>query len=98
MEYFLVYGVMGILFLLSIGIIIRLIYQLSELKYEMKLGKINCQKDLDRIEDRINQIINKDNNHYAKEIEKLDKLNKTLSRLVDTNLSQMESTKKLLND
>ena len=98
MDYFLVYGIMGILFLISIGIIIRLVYQLSELKYELKLGKINCQKDLDRIEDRINQMVNKDNNLYAKEIEKLDKLSKVLSKLVDTNLSEIESTKKLLND
>ena len=44
MDLFIVFGTIGILFLVSITIIFRLMYQMSDMKYELKLGKINCQK------------------------------------------------------
>ena len=56
MDYFIVFGTIGILFLVSITIIFRLMYQMSDMKYELKLGKINCQKDLDRLEDSRNRL------------------------------------------
>jgi len=73
-------------------------YQLNQLNYELKLGKINCQKDLDRLEDRINQIVNRDNETYKKEIEKLEKLHKSISKMVDEREDEIRITKKLLND
>ena len=98
MDYFIVFGSILLLFLISLGIIYRLMYQLTQLNYELKLGKINCQKDLDRLEDRINQIINRDNETYKKEIEKLEKLHKSISKMVDEREDEIRITKKLLND
>lgn len=95
MDYFIVFGTIGVLFLVSIGIIFRLMYQMSDMKYELKLGKINCQKDLDRLEDKINQIAIRDSNMYSKEIEKLEKLHKSLTKLVDIRDNE---NRKLLND
>jgi len=98
MDYFIVFGSIGILFLIAIGIILRLIYQMSDMNYELKLNRMNCQKDLDRLEDRINQLANKDNDTYKKEIQKLEKLHKSLSELVDKRETEIKSAKQLLND
>jgi hypothetical protein len=70
-----------------------MIYQTNELKYELKLAKVNCQKDLDRIEDKINQLANKDSSYYLNEVQKLDKLQKTLSKLIDSQLDKFDSQK-----
>lgn len=98
MDYFIVFGSIGILFLISVGVILRLIYQMSSMNYELKLAKVNCQKDLDRIEDRINQLVNRDNDTYKKEIEKLEKLHKSLSELVEKRETEIKSVKQILND
>ena len=98
MDYFIVFGSIGVLFLISLAIILRLIYQMSDMRYELKLAKVNCQKDLDRIEDRINQLVGKDVDTYKKEIEKLEKLHKSLSKLIDIRESEIHNSKKLLND
>ena len=71
---------------------------MSNLTYELKLGKINCQKDLDRLEDRINQLDNRSNEGYRREIEELHRLHDKLSKLVDDKEMEIKSAKKLLND
>ena len=98
MDYFIVFGSIGVLFLISIAIILRLMYQMSDMNYELKLAKINCQKDLDRLEDRINQLVIKDTETYKKEIQKLEKLHKSLSDMIDNRESEIKSSKQLLND
>jgi len=98
MDYFIVFFSIGVLFLISIGIILRLMYQMSDMNYELKLTKINCQKDLDRLEDRINQLVIKDTETYKKEIQKLEKLHKSLSDMIDNRESEIKSSKQLLND
>jgi peptidoglycan hydrolase CwlO-like protein len=98
MDYFIVFGSIGILFLISLAIIFKLMYQMSDLTYELKLGKINCQKDLDRLEDRINQLANRSNEGYRREIDELQRLHDKLSKLVDDKEMEIKSAKKLLND
>jgi len=98
MDYFIVFGSIGILFLISIGIILRLIYQMSDMNYELKLSKMNCQKDLDRLEDRINQLAIRDTDTYKKEVQKLEKLHKSLSELIDKRETEIKSVKQILND
>ena len=98
MDYFIVFGSIGILFLISLAIIFKLMYDMSNLNYELKLGKINCQKDLDRLEDRINQLDNRSNEGYRREIEELQRLHDKLSKLVDDKEMEIKSAKKLLND
>ena len=98
MDYFIVFFSIGVLFLISVGIILRLMYQMSDMNYELKLAKINCQKDLDRLEDRINQLIIKDTETYKKEIQKLEKLHKSLSDMIDNRENEIKSSKQLLKD
>lgn len=98
MDYFIVFGSIGILFLISIGVILRLIYQMSDMNYELKLSKMNCQKDLDRLEDRINQLAIRDTDTYKKEVQKLEKLHKSLSELIDKRETEIKSVKQIHND
>lgn len=98
MDYFIVFFSIGVLFLISVGIILRLMYQMSDMNYELKLAKINCQKDLDRLEDRINQLAIKDTETYKKEIQKLEKLHKSLSDMIDNRENEIKSSKQLLKD
>lgn len=91
MDYLLIFGIITILFILAIIVILRMIYQTNELKYELKLAKVNCQKDLDRIEDKINQLASKDSSHYLNEVEKLDKLQKTLAKLIESQIDKFDS-------
>ena len=100
MSYFIIFGSILAVVLTLTFIIFRLNNQLSDLKYELKLGKINCQKDLDRLEERINQFFNQSNSNskHSNDIEKLDKLIKNLNKLVDGKIDDIESAKKLLKD
>lgn len=100
MEYFIIFGSILLVVAALTYIIFRMTTQISDLRYELKLGKINCQKDLDRLEEKINRFSSQSfsDNQSVKDIEKLDKLIKNLNRLVDTKIDGLESTKKILND
>jgi biopolymer transport protein ExbD len=93
MDYLLIFSIIGIIFILGIFVIIRMMYQTNELKYELKLAKVNCQKDLDRIEDKINQLVHKDSSYYFNEIQKLEKLQNTLAKLIDSQVNKFDSQK-----
>lgn len=98
-EYFI--AVISFLLVLSIGLVIKLMYDLSNLKYELKLGKINCQKDLDRLESRLNDMTRRDSTSLERELEKLEKIQQNLLNIVDTRISDIESirhNKRIIND
>jgi predicted RNase H-like nuclease (RuvC/YqgF family) len=100
MEYFIIFGsILSVIASLAF-IIFRLTTKISDLSYELKLGKINCQKDLERLEERINRFTSTSNSdvNHSKDIEKLDKLIKQLNKLVDTQIDNADTTKRLLND
>jgi len=100
MEYFIIFGCILVVIASLTFVIIRLMSSLSDLKYELQLGKINCQKDLDRLEDKINRFSNQSSSEskYSKDIEKLDKLIKSLNKMVDGKIDDIQSTKKILED
>jgi peptidoglycan hydrolase CwlO-like protein len=100
MEYFIIFGCILAVIASLTFVIFRLTTKISDLSYELKLGKINCQKDLDRLEEKINRFSNQSTSEsqYSKDIEKLDKLIKQINKLVDTKIDDIESTKKLLKD
>jgi peptidoglycan hydrolase CwlO-like protein len=100
MEYFIIFGCILVVIASLTFVIIRLMSSLSDLKYELKLGKINCQKDLDRLEDKINRFSNQSSSQsqYSKDIEKLDKLIKSLNKMVDGKIDDIQSTKRILGD
>ena len=100
MEYFIIFGCILLVIASLTFVIIRLMSSLSDLKYELQLGKINCQKDLDRLEDKINRFSNQSSSEskYSKDIEKLDKLIKSLNKMVDGKIDDIQSTKKIFED
>jgi len=100
MEYFIIFGCILAVIASLTFVIFRLTSQMSDLRYELKLGKINCQKDLERLEERINRFSSQSSSdsQYSKDIEKLDKLIKQINKLVDTKIEDIETTKKLLKD
>lgn len=90
-----------ILFLISLGFVIKLMYDLNNLKYELKLGKINCQNDLDRLEDKINNILSRDSKQFERELEKLEKIQQNLLKIIDDGILNSESnrhSRRMLND
>ena len=100
MEYFIIFGCILVVIASLTFVIIKLMSSLSDLKYELKLGKINCQKDLDRLEDKINRFSNQSSSQsqYSKDIEKLDKLIKSLNKMVDGKIDDIQSPKRILGD
>lgn len=100
MEYFIIFGCILAVIASLTFVIFRLTTKISDLSYELKLGKINCQKDLERLEERINRFSNQSSpeSQYSKEIEKLDTLIKNLNKLVDTQIENVETNKKILKD
>mgnify|MGYP003631109317 FL=1 len=97
-QYFIIFGTISIVVLVLTFIIFKLQSSVSDLRYELKLGKINCQKDLDRLEDKINQIVLKDSDTYSREIEKLEQLHKSLIKLVDDKEQENRMHRTLLKD
>lgn len=100
MDYFIIFGSILAVVLSLTFIIFRLNTRISDLKYELKLGKINCQKDLDRLEERINQHFSQSNpsSNHLNDIQKLEKIIKSINKMVDGKIDKVESTKELLND
>lgn len=101
-EYLLVsLSTISILFLISLVVVFKLMYDLNNLKYELKLGKINCQKDLERLEDRINNLVRNDSNQFAKELEKLEKIQQNLLKIIEDGIGNTDNiryNKRILND
>lgn len=90
-----------ILFLISLVFVIKLMYDLNNLKYELKLGKINYQNDLDRLEDKINNILSRDSKQFERELEKLEKIQQNLLKIIDDGILNSESnrhSRRMLND
>lgn len=100
MDYFIIFGCILLVIASLTFVIFRLTSQMSDLRYELKLGKINCQKDLERLEERMNRFSNlsSSDSQYLKDIEKLDKLIKQINKLVDAKVEAIDTTKKILND
>lgn len=100
MEYFIIFGSILVV-VLSLGyVIFKLMNSLSDLKYELKLGKIQCQKDLDRLEERVNRFSNysSSDGRLSKDIEKLEKVIKYLNKAVESGEENIETVKKLLKE
>tara|TARA_R110000782_G_scaffold102602_2_gene189840 strand:+ start:255 stop:551 length:297 start_codon:yes stop_codon:yes gene_type:complete len=95
-EYFIIFGL--IIIVVQTIIIFKLQSSVSNLRYEIKLDTLNHQKDLGRLEDTLNHIVLKDSQSYSNEITRLEKLHKSLTKLVDSKEAEISNNRKLLND
>lgn len=89
-------SVLFILFLVSLVIIVRLMYELNSIKYELEISKINCQKDLNRLEDRINEIGVRRDKYTEQEIEKLEKIQQSLVKIIQGKIDDVENNRRTL--
>lgn len=77
---------------------IKLLNDISNLRFDLKLGKINCQKDLDRLEEKINRVINSESKQVQRDIDKLDKIQKSLQTIIDNEIKSAVELKNATND
>ena len=92
-DYFhlIIFGCLILLVITAFWIIVRLISRATELHFELKLSKTIYQKDLDRLEDKINRFSNQSNSKetkYSKDIKRLDELVKTLNKTLETKIDK----------
>ena len=67
-------------------LIFKLLRELSKVQVDLKVAKINCQKDLDRLEDRITKHVNHDTKRLNDEISRLQKMQSELLAILDKHL------------
>ena len=92
-DYFhlIIFGCLILLIITASWIIVKLASRVTELHFELKLSKTIYQKDLDRLEDKINMFSNQSNSNktkYSKDIERLDGIVKTLNTEVDNKIDK----------
>ena len=92
-DYFhlIIFGCLILLVITSTWIIVKLASRVTELSYELKISKVFYQKDLDRLEEKVNRFSNQSNSKetkYAKDIKRLDELVKTLNKTLETKIDE----------
>ena len=92
-DYFhlIIFGCLILLVLTASWIIVKLASRVTELSYELKISKVFYQKDLDRLEEKVNRFSNQSNSKetkYAKDIKRLDELVKTLNKTLETKIDK----------
>ena len=95
MDYFILFGGFTIILLVAIAFILKLIWQMNNLPSELKLTKVTNQTSLDILEDRITRIATRDTDTYLKEIKNLEKLHKSLTKLVYDKETEISSSNRL---
>lgn len=67
-------------------LIFKLLRELSKVQIDLKVSKINCQKDLDRLEYKISKHVNDDTKRLNDEITRLQQMQKELLSILDKHL------------
>lgn len=75
-------------------LIFKLLRELSKVQIDLKVAKINCQKDLDRLEEKISKHVNHDTKRLNDEITRLQRMQSELLAILDKHLSVEPSKKK----
>ena len=92
-DYFhlIIFGCLLLLVITASWIIVKLASRVTELSYELKISKVFYQKDLDRLEEKVNRFSNQTNSKetkYSKDIKRLDELVKTLNKTLETKIDE----------
>ena len=74
-------------------LIFKLLRELSKVQVDLKVAKINCQKDLDRLEEKITKHVNHDTRKLNDEITRLQKMQSELLAILDKHLDTSKHTK-----
>jgi len=74
-------------------LIFKLLRELSKVQIDLKVAKINCQKDLDRLEEKITKHVNHDTRRLNDEITRLQKMQSELLSILDKHL-EVQKVKK----
>ena len=92
-DYFhlIIFGCLLLLVITASWIIVKLASRITQLSYELKISKVFYQKDLDRLEEKVNRFSNQSNSKetkYSKDIKRLDELVKTLNKTLETKIDE----------
>jgi hypothetical protein len=72
-------------------LIFKLLRELSKVQVDLKVAKINCQKDLDRLEEKITKHVNQDTKRLNDEITRLQRMQSELLAILDKHLGVINS-------
>jgi hypothetical protein len=72
-------------------LIFKLLRELSKVQVDLKVAKINCQKDLDRLEEKITKHVNHDTKRLNDEITRLQRMQSELLAILDKHLGVINS-------
>lgn len=67
-------------------LIFKLLRELGKVQVDLKVAKINCQKDLDRLEEKISKHVNQDSKRLNDEITRLQQMQSELMSILDKHL------------
>ena len=77
----------------SVFFIVRTMISISNVQLELRVNKVTCQKDLERLEERISRHINNDTRKLDEDIARLEKVQKSLSDIVDSTIKSSKLLK-----
>jgi len=72
-------------------LIFKLLRELSKVQVDLKVAKIDCQKDLDRLEEKITKHVNHDTKRLNDEITRLQRMQSELLAILDKHLGVINS-------
>lgn len=85
--------------IIAFFLIFKLLKELAKVQIDLRVAKINCQKDIDRLEDKISHHVNYDTRKLNDSISNLqsmqDKLLHTLDKYIES--PQLSKDKELIN-
>lgn len=81
--------------IISFLLIFKLLRELGRVHVDLKVAKINCQKDLDRLEDKISKHVNQDTKRLNAEINRLQNMQTELLGILDKHLSSKPASKEV---
>lgn len=79
--------------IMSFLLIFKLLRELGRVQVDLRVAKINCQKDLDRLENKISKHVNQDTKRLNDEITRLQKMQSELLGILDKHLSTKPTSK-----
>lgn len=72
--------------IIAFVLIFKLLRELGKVQVDLKVAKINCQRDLDRLESKITKHVNHDTKRLNDEITRLQKMQSELLTILDKHL------------
>ena len=80
--------------IIAFTLIFKLLKELGKVQVDLRVAKINCQKDIDRLEEKISKHVNQDTRRLNDEITRLQKMQSELLGILDKHLETKPTSNK----